>query len=683
MSILKIFKSAAKLKKKVDLPAGKGKEVDKSIFRIGVYGHKGVGKTVFFTIVYAFSKKSPKFEIMALGETQEILEEKFNLMRGKGIDLETGKNISARRFPPLSTGEQKLNFEIRVGKNKIVPVNTIDYSGELVYIDSRGDDKQELVEYFKDCECVFFFIDPEAIKNEGERSNRIASFTDLIDQLSSVEKKLKIPIGLVISKADEMPGFKSAEQSMLIGKGAGFIRAMNFAGFLRGVLKQRNITSRPDWKGEVEKMLNRLESFFKPLITRTLDYQVFFISSTGNAPETITDEDGDKVKVPPEDLRPLGISSPLQWAISRIAAYRRAIVYKSILKWTALIILLIVDIVAFGHIYNHVKTRSLFREISQYTGTASVINRSTGNAYKRYSNLFIVRNFFSEFSEIALEQSKLYLNRGSSQAKSELNRRISQILSSLDGKIQTLSTLGADTAKYNASLSEIEADLNLADSLADSLNNAGDKDRTKAKIAEKREGIKRAPSVAEVSQTQGLVNEYKKLRKEFYDNLARQDFDYLLGDTPDRFPAKLLEFKKTLDDNPDNPKMKRYSNKIQKYINGVSRIQRGIKIPFTVTGASGGEHGYTVSFDNAPGFPQGFIDDLDNDKTIRVPVAGDENVAIILYQGDVNRESYSFKPGYFILSMDGEQIPFAREGVDIRFKFELSEFYSLFKDKLD
>lgn len=681
MSILNIFKKAAKLKKKSELPAGK--EIDESIFRIGVYGHKGVGKTVFFTIVYAFSKRSPKFEIMALGETQEILEEKFNLMRGKGIDNETGKNISTRRFPPLSTGEQKLNFEIRVGKNKVVPVNTLDYSGELVFIDSRGDAKQELIEYFKDCECVFFFIDPESIKNEGERSNRIASFTDLIDQLSSIKKKLKIPIGLVISKADEMPGFKSAEQSILIGKGAGFIRAMNFAGFLRGVLKQRSISGRPDWKSEVEKMLNRLESFFKPLINRTLDYQVFFISSTGNSPETITDEEGDKIKVPPDDLQPLGVSNPLEWAISRIAAYRRAVVYKSILKWTALVVLLIVDIIAFGHIYNHVKIRTMFREISQLTGSTSSINSQTGIRYKRYANQFVVRNFFSEFSNQAIEQSKLYLNRGSSQAKSELDRRINKILSPLDAKIKTLSTLGADTAKYNASLIEIEADLNLADSLANSLDDAGGRDRTKAKIAQKRDGIKSVPTVAEVSQTQELVNEYKKLKKEFYDNLARQDFDYLLGDTPDRFPAKLLKFKETLDDNPDDPKLKRYSNKIQNYINGVSRIQRGIKIPFTVAGASGGEHGYTVSFGNASGFPQGFIDNSDKDKTIRVPVSGSDDVAINLYQGDINRESYSFKPGYFILSMDGEQIPFAREGVDIRFNFELAEFYSSFKGKLD
>jgi hypothetical protein len=202
-----IFKKAGKLKKKADQKAEKGEQVDHSIFRIGVYGHKGVGKTVFFTIAYIDSKRSPDFEIMALGETQEILEEKYNLMRGQGMDLATGHKIAGRRFPPLSTGEQRLNFEVRTGRNTIIPINTIDYSGELIYIDARGDLKQNLIDFFKECECILFFIDPDAIKNEGERSNRVAAFTDLISQLSGPEKRLKIPVGLVVSKADELPGF--------------------------------------------------------------------------------------------------------------------------------------------------------------------------------------------------------------------------------------------------------------------------------------------------------------------------------------------------------------------------------------------------------------------------------------------------------------------------------------------
>ena len=680
MGILNIFKKAGKLKEKADKSEQKTKEVDESLFRIGVYGHKGVGKTVFFTIVYSFSKQSSDFEIMALGETQEILEEKFNIMRGKGIDLDTGEKIASRRFPPLSTGEQKLNFEIRVGKSKVIPVNTIDYSGELVYIDTRGEIKQNLIDYFSNCECVFFFMDPEAIQNEGERSNRIASFTDLIDKLSGLEKKLKIPVGLVVTKADELPGFKSADQSVLISKGSGYIRAMNFAGFLRGVLKQRGITNRPDWKTELELMLNRLESFFKPLINRTLDYQVFFISSTGNIPEVRTDESGEKTKIPPEDLRPLGVSQPLRWAISRIAAYRRAVAYKKILKWTLLIVFLIVDLVAFGHIYNQIKVRSLFRNISQLTGSPSTINKSIGREYKKYANNFIVQYFFSNFSEKALEQQRHFMNAGSSQAKTELNSQIEKMLDSIDVKIQILSNLKGDTAQYNTTLNEITGDLSKADTLANEITDNNLKNKVKKDISLRQAQIESTPTGAEVSQTQDFIKEYSKLKDEFNYNLNIENYDYILGD---QYTAKLQAFK---DNIPDDPQLNKYVNRIQNYLAGVAKVQKGIAVPFTVSGAEGGEDGYSIAFESASGiasgFPLGNVDIYSAGKTIRVPVAGND-ITINLYDGStgVIKDSYPIEPGYAILGLHNEKIQFVTD-VDIHLFFNLDKFSSYFKKEL-
>ena len=659
----------------------------RSIYRIGIYGHKGVGKTVFFAITYAFSKNSPDLELMALGETQELLEEKFNLMRGKGMDLETGEKISARRFPPLSTGEQQLNFEARVGKSKIIPLNSIDYSGELIYIDNRGELKQSLIDYFKSCECILFFIDPESIKNEGERSNRIASFTDLIAQLSGPDKRLKVPVGLVVTKADEIPGFKSADQSTLIGRGSGYIRALNFAGFLRGVLKQRSVANRPDWKSETEATLNRLESLFKPLMNRSLDFQVFFISSTGNSPETITDDNNRTVKIPPEDLRPLGVSQPFKWAFSRIASYRRAAGYLATLKWAVLIIALAVDLVAFAHIYNQMKIRSLFWEIGQVSGPPSTINRSIANKYQRYANNFIVRNFFGDYSRAALQQYNYFSTTSTVQQRSEQEVEFKNLMTVVDEKIGGLKGLHSDQEKYDAAIAEISAMLDRGDSLASEVSAKGEETLASGMqkdITTRRGKLEAQPTTQEVSKAQELIDEYDKLLADFNDSFQRKDFDYLLSSQPGQFPDRLKALKDKLDAMKDDATVRAYSRRVQNYLTSIStNIQPGILIPFHVAGAEGGQSGYSLAFSGASGLPAGHIDAASSE-SIRVPVDAQGKYYIELSKGSQGQvlDKYPVEPGYSILKLNGKRISFAETAANITLNFNLNEFYSHFKDKL-
>jgi len=684
MNISGIFKKAGAAQKKFEKKQGEGEPVDKSLFRIGVYGHKGVGKTVFFTIAYVSSKHSPEFEIMALGETQEILEEKYNLMRGQGMDLATGKKITNRRFPPLSTGEQRLNFEIKVGNSKIVPINTIDYSGELIYIDARGDIKQNLLEFFKNCECVLFFLDPDAIHNEGERSNRIAAFTDLIGQLSGLEKRLKIPVGLVVSKSDELPGFKSAEQSVLIGHGNGYIRALNFSGFLRGVLKQRAIASRPDWKGELELMLNRLESFFKPLLNRTMDYQVFFISSTGNSPEVIPDPECDKIKIPPEDLRPLGVSQPLRWAISRISAYRRALVLKAAVKWAFLILALVIDLIAFGHFYNFLKIKDLTRNINGVSRSLSGANMQIAGFYRSYGDKFIIRTFFSEFSRRAINEYKYFSTVGSKQAERSQQDKVRAMLAEAEGSFSSLGSLRADTVKYNAARQSLNSQLNAVDSVAGAITDAAIKGEITGKIAAMRQGLERAPTNLQITAVQNLQDRYKTLRAEFTENLNNQNYDYLLN--KDQFPAKLKAFRDSiLTADRDNPLVPGYAANIQRYVNAVStNFETGVLIPFKVEGADGGEAGYSLIFQGASEAPRGDIDKTRTDLQFRVPVISTQQFTIGVRQaGRDVIESYPVNGGYSILKLQGQRIRFVDPNINISITFDLYQsFYPIFRDKL-
>jgi hypothetical protein len=681
MGLLGIFKKAGQAKKKTDQAGDKGEQIDRSLYRIGIYGHKGVGKTVFFTIVYAFSKKQEDFELMALGETQEILEEKFNLMRGKGMDLKTGQTIEARRFPPLSTGEQKLDFEVRVGKNTIVPVTTMDYSGELIYIDTRGELKQSLIDFFKNCECVLFFIDPDGLQNEAERSNRVAAFTDLIAQLSGPEKRLKMPVGLVITKADELAGFKSADQSVLIGLGTGYIRALNFAGLLRGVLKQRNVASRPEWKNELESILNRLESFFKPLINRTMDFQVFFVSSTGNNPEVISDSTGEKVKVPPEDLSPLGVSFPLRWAIDRIGAYRQSIIHWAILKWTFLIVALIINLVALGNIYNGMKIRSLLWDIKSTGGDYSEVNRTIAKKYENYAKNFIIKSFFGEFSRKAMVEAKYFSTAGARQAHSELESEFKAVIKTWDNKMSAINE--QDTAAYNKALLDGDSLLDKAAEIAKGVTDQNLKKSMDSQIASRKQQRTDMPTGADLSAKQSLAKDYQQLVRDFKDRLAMLDYDYLLS--KDKFPTVLQTFKDTkLAPLVNDPAAVAYSQKIKAYLDGVTMIERGtVLIPFRIVGADGGQSGYTISFGGAQEFSPGDLESSRTDLQLRVPVVS-QNVQIILAKAGAPLPGGAFpiKPGYHILTLNGQKIPFVDKNINIQLIFNLTEFQSYFKDKL-
>lgn len=681
MGLPGIFKKAGQVKKKTDQAGDKGEQLDKSLYRIGIYGHKGVGKTVFFTIVYAFSKKQDDFELMALGETQEILEEKFNLMRGKGMDLKTGQSIESRRFPPLSTGEQRLDFEVRVGKNTIVPVTTMDYSGELIYIDTRGELKQSLIDFFKNCECVLFFIDPDGLQNEAERSNRIAAFTDLIAQLSGRDKRLKMPVGLVITKADELASFKSADQSVLIGMGNGYIRALNFAGLLRGVLKQRNVASRPEWKKELESILNRLESFFKPLINRTMDFQVFFVSSTGNNPEVIADSSGEKVRVPPEDLSPLGVSYPLRWAINRISSYRQSIVHWAILKWTFLIVALIINLVALANIYNGMKIRSLIWDIKNTGGAYSEVNRSIAKRYEKYANNIIIKLFFSEFRNKAMAEAKYFSTAGAHQAHSELESQFKATIKAWDTKMAGINI--QDTAAYNNGLIAGDSLLDKAADIAKGVSDQALKKSMDDQISTRRQRRTAMPTGADLAAKQSLTNDYQQLVRDFKDRLAVLDYDYLLS--KDKFPAALQAFKDTkLAPLVNDPAATAYSRKITAYLDGVTMIERGtILIPFRIIGADGGQSGYTISFGGAQEFSPGDLESSRTDLQLRVPVVS-QNVQIILTKAGapVPGGAFPIKPGYHILTLNGQKIPFVDKNINIQLLFNLTEFQSYFKDKL-
>jgi len=113
-------------------------------------------------------------------------------------------------------------------------------------------------------------------------------------------------------------------------------------------------------------------------------------------------------------------------------------------------------------------------------------------------------------------------------------------------------------------------------------------------------------------------------------------------------------------------------------------IERGtILIPFKIIGADGGPSGYTISFGGAQEFSPGDLESSRTDLQLRVPVASPAVQIILAKAGaPVPGGAFPIKPGYHILTLNGQRIPFVDKNINIQFIFDLSNFHSYFKDKL-
>jgi len=687
LGFLRYFKRAAKLKGKIKRPGEPGaaaEPVDRSIYRIGIFGHKDTGKTVFLTSVYAFSKDSSELQLLAMGETQAYLEENFNLMKGTGDDQITGEKIASRRFPGPTSDDKKLRFSAQLGKTMNVSLEVMDYSGKNLYIDSSGGIPQNLADFFEICDCVLFFIDPEGINNEGELTRRLASFTRLIEQLSGPGKRLNMPVGLVVTKADALTGFKSGFQSTLIGNNAGYIKGQRFNDFLSSIVKQRYLADYPDWKNTLKALLTRFQSFFNPLIRRTLDYQVFFVSSIGGSSHELMGESGEKGPIPPRDFRPLGVSKPIEWALGRIRSCRRAAVFNRILKWVVFASLLITIFVFFFNIYNKMKIDSLLEKISSLKFDRLEDYSNLASAFNSYSDDFFVKLFFDDFKTVSREKYDMYAGiSGDDWIRSQF-QQFDLMKDSTAVLLSIADDPGSDIGSYKNALASLGDILVMAEELERSVKTQGYSTAWMTNdLKSWREVLNNLPSEEDHEKVSNLIGEYDGLKRDFNENLSNKNYAYLL-DTGDgrQFPGKLTEFRGKLEEYKETPGVERYTGRIDSYLDLVTELERkGSYIYFTVSGADPDVNGYYITFGSQPGFPEGAIDASSRER-IRIPAKNDIEVKLHQINSTVATDNCIIPAGFEILSWNNKKLCFENRSLNVKLRFDLDELDSSLRSQL-
>ena len=438
--IFKVFKKGTKVaskRKGKGAPATGGFEWPSGV-RIGVFGHTNSGKTVYFTVLNEECKISKNLQISVTDNATagEFLSN-YRSIWGVGTATDVGTVVDLRedkKFPDLTTGDKILLFNAIVDRKKKIPVVTYDYDGKAVSISGQHELTEKVIDFMLGCDGIQFFFDPKVLGAEAECQAHVASFVNMLERLAPLNKRLPIPISLVVTKADILPGFTSENQSILISAEDEHFFAEDFELFLDKVLTSNKVASNSTWAGTVRNILVKLKEFLKVIVGRTLDFQIFFISGTGQEPKKIGTDVGRSIYAPPPKMSPVGVREPFYWILNSIRRSRRISMFRTLTKWVAILSLIWMVAYSLPNMYhflllsraekvedNILKTHDYNKLMVSGPERSKIMN-----TYDRYQRGWIVKWFFDRFRVSAGQLRQQYRGLDVNAAKSLLDRVIAK-----------------------------------------------------------------------------------------------------------------------------------------------------------------------------------------------------------------------------------------------------------------
>lgn len=443
--ILKFGKKGAKKatpkdKKKADIgfdwPSG---------IRIGVFGHSNSGKTVYFTVLNEDCKVARDLQISVTDNVTAVeLLSNFKKIWGVGTHSGPGTHVDLqeeRKFPDLTQRDRILQFTGIIDKDSKTPVVSYDYPGNAVDISEPDDYTDKVADFMDGCDGLLFFFDPKVLGSEIKCQAHIASFVSMLERLAPLEERLPIPVALVVTKADTLNGFAGDEQVVLIGSGEEPVLCEDYGVFLEEVLTNERITRDAAWAGTVREVLVKTKDFIKVAVGRTLDFQIFFISQTGEPPEKIGEEEGRSLYKPPEKVRPVGVRKPMYWLLKAIARNRSLGKLRTFTKWVRLLSIcwiLLVSLVYMYHFWFQLGRTTGFENNILNGRIASECSegdlKSIANKYGHYYGRWLVKRVFPEFRTKAKDLSEKYKYFEVGSRNSTLNKTIKEFTNIVTNK---------------------------------------------------------------------------------------------------------------------------------------------------------------------------------------------------------------------------------------------------------
>jgi hypothetical protein len=438
--VFKFFKKGAKAaaKHKGKGAAAKGEFEWPSGVRVGVLGHFNSGKTVYFTVLNEECKFAKNIQI-AVTDTATAGEFLTNYRQIWGMGTATGVGTvvdlkEERKFPDATKGDKVLQFSVILDRKKKIPIVTYDYDGRAIAISGSHDLSEKVLDFITGCDGLLVFYDPKMLGAELESQAHVSAFVNVSERLAPLHRRLPIPIALVVTKADVLNGFSSEAQSILISGEDESILAEDFEVFLERILTSHKIASNSAWAGTVRNVLVRLKEFLKIVVSRTLNFQIFFVSATGQPPEKIGAEVGRGIYAPPPKITPIGVKEPFYWILNAIRQSKKVSIIRAIAKYVTVLSLIWIGLFSLPYLLHFkyllpkasgIEDRAL--QTKRRSSATPEEQKAISAAYARYRSAWTVRTFFPSFITPAEGIRSLYGSDILSLEKRRLNEIIGYV----------------------------------------------------------------------------------------------------------------------------------------------------------------------------------------------------------------------------------------------------------------
>jgi len=470
--IIGFFKKGAKKASKSKSKTPASRFAWPSGIKIGIVGHQNSGKTVYFTVLNEECKISKNLQISVTDNatSSEFLENRRSIW-GLGTTSDVGTVVDLRgerNFPESTEKDLILKFNAILDGSRQVSVVGYDYPGKAISITSSDELKEKVTDFISMCDGLIFFYDPKVMGSELESQAQVASFVSMLEKIAPQSKRVPIPAALVINKADVLPGFTGESQVVMINPEDEHLLSENFELFLNRILASSSVTSDSTWAGTVRNILIKLSDFLKVVVGRTLNFQIFFVSNTGQAPEKIGTEIGRSIYKPPPKIHPIGVKEPFYWILNSILRNRGIAKIRSLAKFIAIISLIWVFFYSIPFLYHfkyqlpeaqRVENDILKANAGKVFSTSGEERRKIRTAYTKYENSKFVSWFFKKFQAPSIKVRQFY---------QEFD--ISESIKALDKLIVYLNTVVGDSLlwpKLNPSTDSLQLTPDLEKVIAD------------------------------------------------------------------------------------------------------------------------------------------------------------------------------------------------------------------------
>lgn len=691
--LIKLFKKGAKSKKKSKMQESKAEETWAKIpglFQVGVCGHASSGKTVFLTMVYEQGRNDPLFRISTLDDmTAREIHENIRLMKGLKRSEGEGsmKDIQGeRRFPTPTSKETSFNFEATLNHSTRFRFTTLEYKGETISLEEDAASKKSIVDYFSECDCLLFFIDPSVIRSELLRQEQLATFVNLMERLSNGGFSINIPVGLVITKSDLIEGFEREDQVMVIRPEYHYLKTKDFESFLEGILNQPFIRNRSIWQIQIRDILRKLRPFFETLMEKTIDFQIFFVSSTGIVMEK--EGEGKNLRIPPSHLKPMGIKAPLEWVGTRLILKNRIRKIRRLTRWVLTLSILWIILYTLPYLIHFQIVLPKVRRIEKETLEKYNVNphaylvsalievpaqelEKIAKGFEQYAKSRTAKWFFKEFREAGFQLQEFYTRIYTEEAENlKIREKIdyfefyySDTLATLK---DSLKIFPSDTTEYILLIRELkrgaekkseqfeifQRDLSKEPSLEDQRRIRSIERGFTEMISFCNSELTRFKRGEIEGQTKPLLEQYAKYQADYKNKLREKDYNYLLLET--EFPATLKDYKKELEKYTSDalkPTINSLISKVDDYLNRATKWKKSRIYKFRVNGVPPPPQGkFVLRITSISGT-------LSDGKLyeIRLPVK-EEEAAIEIYQVGNQKPLDARKEdgGFAILALDDQ-----------------------------